>query len=353
LIIRSASGTIYPMMKRTQPLTETGLIQKITRSIEAAGVKPGGLVTGVGDDAAVFRGGRGEDFVVTQDVQVEDQHFNRSWFSGRELGWRLAAVNLSDVAAMGAAPRYALFSLVLPPSVESRYTEQIAKGITAHLARFGAALIGGNVSATNGPLSCDLTLIGSCRRDRAWLRRARPGDAIVLAGEVGAAAAGLDILTSGATRAPRGQAGLVRAFKRPEPLLDVSGALRGRTAVHGAIDVSDGLSTDLLRICRICGVGCELFADRLPLCRPLARYCAGTGCDPVDVMLGGGEDYALILSVAPRWATRISGRIRSATGRPAAVVGRFTASTGTWLVGGDGGPMRLQPTGWEHLTSTP
>lgn len=339
-------------MKRTRPLSETGLIQKITRSIEAAGVQPRGLVAGVGDDAAVFRGPRGEDFVVTQDVQVEDRHFNRSWFSGRELGWRLAAVNLSDVAAMGAAPRYALFSLVLPPSVESRYTEQIAKGITAHLARFGAALIGGNVSGTDGPLTCDLTLIGSCRRNRGWLRRARPGDAIVLAGVVGEAAAGLDILASGVSRSRRGQASLVRAFKRPEPLLDVTGALRGGAAVHGAIDVSDGLSTDLLRICRICGLGCELFADRLPLSRPLARFCAGAGRDPVDMMLRGGEDYALILSVAPRWANRICDRIRSRTGRPASVAGRFTASAGKWLVGADGGRTRLQPTGWDHLTST-
>jgi thiamine-monophosphate kinase len=340
-------------MKRTRPLSETGLIRKITRSIEAAGVKPRGLVTGVGDDAAVFRGPRGEDFVITQDVQVEGQHFNRAWFSGRELGWRLAAVNLSDVAAMGAVPRYAMFSLVLPPSIESRYTDRIARGITAHLARFGAALIGGNVSATIGPLSCDLTLIGSCRRNRAWLRRARPGDAIVLAGMVGEAAAGLEILASGAPRPPRGLTRLVRAFKRPDPLLDVSGALRGGTTVHGAIDVSDGLSTDLLRICRICGVGCELFADRLPLSRPLARHCAGTGCDPIDAMLRGGEDYALILSVAPRWAGRVCNRIRSATGRSAAVVGRFTESPGTWLVGGDGVQQQLQSTGWEHLTSAP
>jgi thiamine-monophosphate kinase len=307
----------------------------------------------VGDDAAVVRGPRGEDLVVTQDIQVEGHHFSRDWFSGRELGWRLAAVNLSDVAAMGAEPRYALFSLVLPASLDPRYVEQISKGLVAHLARFGAALIGGNISTTDGPLTCDLTVIGSCRRGRAWYRRAAAGEAIVLVGRVGEAAAGLTLFKQDPETMPRGGTRLVRAFKRPEPLLDVAELLRGGRTVRGAIDVSDGFSTDLLRVCRHNGVGCEVFADRLPLSRALARFCDETGRDAVDTMLSGGEDYALILTVSSRSAERVCRRIEETTGHPARVVGTFTRSERTVVVQPGDRRTHLRATGWDHLATPP
>ncbi len=338
------------MKQKPQP-SETDLIRQISRSITEAGVRPPGLTHGVGDDAAVFRGPRGEDFVVTQDVQVEGRHFDRNWFSGRELGWRLATVNLSDIAAMGAWPRYALFSLVLPASVELKYIEQISRGIVSHLARFDAALIGGNVSATDGPLACDLTVIGSCRRNRAWLRRAQTGDAIVMVGLAGEAAAGLDILRGGPRPFRGGAARLVRASKRPEPLLDVARLLNGGKSVHGAIDVSDGLSTDLLRVCELSGLGCELYADQLPLSRALAKFCDNRQISAVDWMLSGGEDYSLILSVSSRMARRVCARIQAETSYPAAVIGRFTQSNRTSIVYGDGTTSRLRPTGWDHLRS--
>ncbi len=338
------------MTKHPQP-SETDLIGQISRSIKAAGIKPRGLVHGVGDDAAVFRGSRGEDFVITQDVQVENRHFDRNWYDGRELGWRLAAVNLSDIAAMGATPRYALFSLVLPASVELKYIERISRGIVAHLARFDAALIGGNVSATDGPLACDLTVIGSCRRDRAWLRRAQAGDAIVMVGLAGEAAAGLELLRAESGPFRGGAARLVRACKRPEPLLDIARLLSGGSSVHGAIDISDGLSTDLLRVCEASRLGCELYVKQLPLSNALAKFCAEREVDAVDWMLAGGEDYALILSVSSRMARRVCARIERSTGRPAAIVGKFTRSTGTNIVHDDGTTSRLHPAGFDHLRS--
>ena len=338
-------------MKRRRQLTETQLIRKFTRSIEAAGVHPGGLVLGVGDDAAVFNGPRGEDFVVTQDVQVENRHFSRKWFSGRELGWRLAAVNLSDVAAMGAAPRYALSSLVLPRLLDTGYVDQITKGIVSHLARFDAALIGGNVSSSDAALTCDLTLIGSCRRGRAWRRNALAGDAVVLVGAVGEAAAGLDLLTSGDYKSRGNEARLVRAFKSPQPQLDVAKLLSRVNSVHGAIDVSDGLSTDLRRVCRASGLGCEVNAGSLPLSRALSEFCAVRGCDADDWMLRGGEDYALILCVAPRAARRLCKRIESGTGRSANIIGRFTEAGDTVFLRADGRRDRLPDTGWDHLVS--
>jgi thiamine-monophosphate kinase len=276
-------------MKSPATISESRLIERFVRAIETAGVRAPGLVTGVGDDAAVFRGNSGEDFVVTQDVLVEGRHFKREWFGGRELGRRLASVNLSDVAAMGARPLYGLFSLVLPADTDPAYVEQISKGIVSRFSEFGAALIGGNVSGTGGPLTCDLTVIGACPRGKAWLRRARSGDAIVIAGRLGEAAAGLEMLRAGrGTSAGRGGR-LVSAFKRPRPLLAVPKALRGTPGVRGAIDVSDGLSTDVIHVCEPSGVGCEIDADALPASRPLAAFCKARGADPVDWMMRGGD----------------------------------------------------------------
>jgi thiamine-monophosphate kinase len=339
-------------MKKRDATSESQLIGRIVRAVELAGVKPRGLVKGIGDDAAVLRGRSDRDLVVTQDIQVEGRHFDTEWFTGRELGWRLAAVNLSDIAAMGARPRFGLFSLVLPERVDPAYVNQIGMGIVAHLARFGAALIGGNVSGTDGPLACDLTLIGECARGRAWLRRARAGDAIVVVGRLGEAAAGLELM-----RAATGKAStagrLVRAYQRPVPRLDVVEVAAGKAGVRGAIDVSDGLSTDVIHMCEASGVGCEIDADSLPVSRLLAAYCADRAVDPVEWVMRGGEDYALILSVVGRHAEKIRARIERVTNSPVCIIGKFTARKGHYVIIRDGRRRRFVASGWDHLRNAP
>ena len=334
-------------MTAKKRLSEGELISSFERVIAASGVKPRGLVTGVGDDAAVFRGPGIRDLVATQDVQVEGRHFERAWLGARDLGRRLAAVNLSDVAAMGARPLYGLLSLVLPPSVGGSYARRVTAGVVGHLSEYGAALIGGNVSGTDGPLSCDLTLIGDCPRGKAWLRRARPGDEVVVAGSLGEAAAGLNLLRSNAGEPPKGK--LVRAFTRPRPLLELSAALAGQPGVRGAIDVSDGLSTDLIHICKASGVGCEIDASALPVSRALAAFCKTRRADPTDWILRGGEDYALILAVAPRHTDLLIRRAEARTGCNLRVVGRFTARKGAYSIVRGGKRSRLRALGWDHL----
>lgn len=327
--------------------SEGELIASFERVIAASAAQPRGLVVGPGDDAAVFRGPGGRDLVVTQDIQVEGRHFERAWLRPLEVGRRLAAVNLSDVAAMGARPLYGLLSLALPPTVEGSYATRVTAGVVGLLSDWGAALIGGNVSGTGGPLSCDLTLIGECPRGKAWLRRARPGDAIVLAGAVGEAAAGLNILRAGPGRPGRGR--LVNAFIRPRPLLDVAEALAGQPGVRGAIDVSDGLSTDLIHICEASGVGCEVDADALPVSRVLRDFCKARRADATQWMLSGGEDYALILAVSPGRADRVVRRVEARTAVAPRVVGRFTGRKGAYVILRGGKRSRMRATGWDHL----
>jgi thiamine-monophosphate kinase len=324
---------------------EDALIASFARFIDGAGVKPRGLVLGLGDDAAVFRG-RGEDYVVTKDVLVEGRHFMRTWFSGAALGWRAAAVNLSDVAAMGAQPRFGLVSLVVPENMPLDYARGIERGVQRHLAKYGATVIGGNVSGTMGPLVVDVTLIGACRSGGAWKRSARKGDAIVLVGPIGDAAIGLALLEKNA----RARGVLVTRYRKPVPRLDVAKLLARDASVHGAMDISDGLSTDLIRMCRAAGAGCELLEDRLPLSRALKAYCISRAQDPVTWAMRGGEDYALILAVAPSKAEALCKKVRNRLGVSAAVAGRFTASKGRYrIVSEDGRARAFRATGWDHL----
>jgi len=318
---------------------EFQLIHLLTRGLR--GQK--GVVVGIGDDAAVLRPNAREDLVVTTDAQVENRHFVRAWFTGRDVGARLAAVNLSDIAAMGAQPRFALISMAVPRDVNARWLGEVERGAAAELARHGAVIVGGNLTSTEGPLVLDLTLVGACARGRAWRRMARPGDAIVVAGELGAAAAGLALLRDGVARGP-----LVRAYRRPVARVAVARALARSRSVHGAIDVSDGLSSDLIHLCVAARVGCELDASALPVSRAVRAYCSTRGIHPVTHAMNGGDDYALVLAVAPQRAAEVCRTIRRA-GCPAAVVGRFTRKRGHRLLLPDGTTRRFGPGGWNHF----
>jgi thiamine-monophosphate kinase len=325
--------------------SEFALIESIAKNL--GGRRGHGVVVGVGDDAAVLRPSAHGDLVVTVDSQVENRHFKRAWMSWHDLGWRLAAVNLSDVAAMGASPRFAVVSLAVPRSVRGTAVAEIMRGANRHLGRYGAVVVGGNLSATSGPLVCDLTLIGSCRRGGAWRRRARAGDAIVVAGTLGSAAAGVALLRSRG-RVPR-SGPLVRAFVSPTPGIPVAEALRRTTSVHGAIDVSDGLSSDLIHMCEAGRAGCDVRADALPVAPAVLAFCRQRRLDPVRWALNGGEDYALVLSVAPKRAPDVCRKIRGA-GFAASVIGRFTRRRGEYrLIDASNRATAIAPGGWDHF----
>lgn len=338
-------------MGRIQKRSEKELLRSFARIIQARKTSTRGVVLGMGDDAAIVRPKPLEDIIITTDVLVENRHFKRAWFTGGELGWRLAAVNLSDVAAMGGRPLYAILSLVLPSNVGLDYVRGIERGVRDHLADYGAAIVGGNVSGIDRTIVCDLALVGSCARGKGWRRRCRPGrDAIVVVGWLGEARAGLELLDRGVR--PRFSRKLIHAFKKPGPRLDVARLLEKEKAVKGAIDVSDGLSTDLIHICENSKAGCEIDAAALPISKPLLAFCKTYGKDPVKMALHGGEDYALVLSVDSAKARAIGNRIRSSLGLPTRVIGRFTGESGVYrIIDTEGRRRGFKAEGWDHLTS--
>ncbi|MGE0859883.1 MAG: thiamine-phosphate kinase [Gammaproteobacteria bacterium] len=277
-----------------------------------------GLELGIGDDAAVFSLPPGEALVVTVDTLVEGVHFP-DWFPPAAIASRLAAVNLSDLAAMGATPRYATLALTLP-RVDPAWLAAFASALGAALAAAGMSLVGGDT--TRGPLTLTLQAMGSVPAGQALTRGgARPGDLVVVSGTLGDARAGLDVAL--ATLRADADDPLLARFVAPTARVALGRALRG--LAHAAIDVSDGLLADLGHIATRSGCGARIDVARLPLSATLRE---GIGYFRArEFALAGGDDYELVLAVPPDRLAAAEQRAGE-LGVPLTVIGEFVAGAG-------------------------
>lgn len=249
------------------------------------------LIAGIGDDAAIFTLDPAVEMVVTTDLMVEGIHFRLDYTSPELLGRKVLAVNLSDIAAMGALPRFFLFSIASPKTLGSDILDQISEGMMGLAKEHDVVLIGGDTCSSKDSLFLSITVLGTCLRGTAVRRNAaRPGDIIYVTGSLGAAAYGLRLLEAGFKLDSDLTAEQREAISRhldPRPRVALGHRL-GEQAVTGAmIDLSDGLSSDLTHICHESGVGCEVVVERLPL-------AAGAS---IDDALNGGEDYELLFTL--------------------------------------------------------
>ena len=270
-------------------LGEAAIIERIRRRTPDA---PDWVAIGIGDDAAVVEPARGALDVVTTDTLVEGIHFDRSFVPAADVGHRALAVNLSDLAAMGATPRVAVLSLVLPGAMTAADLDAVIEGLLGLAARHRVSLVGGNVTRTRGPLVLGLTAIGAVRRRRVVTRDGgRPGDELWVTGSVGAAAAGLAALRQPPDAPPGADPDLddcIQRYRRPEPRVRI-GALLGRNRVARAgIDLSDGLADGLRQLTRASGVGAVVDAAAIPVHPGARRWFVRDGVDPVDAALRGG-----------------------------------------------------------------
>jgi thiamine-monophosphate kinase len=310
---------------------EFDLIDTMARVLPLGGE---GVVLGVGDDAAVLAPPRGEALAVTVDEVVEGVHFDGRFTPG-DIGWKALAVNLSDLAAMGARPLWGLVALAFPRETPRARVLGVVRGIAACARRHGLAIVGGNVS--RGPaLTVSITAIGGVAPGRFLTRAAaRPGDVLLGSGTFGDAALGLE---------PGAAPALVRRQRRPTPRLELGRAVAG--IARAAIDVSDGLVQDLGHVAEASGVRAVLEAERLPRSPAYLRHAASLA-DPLGPALAGGEDYELLLAVAPDHVRRALAAGR-ATGTPLSVLGRFERGRGVAVLDGEGRP-RPVPSGHDHL----
>jgi thiamine-monophosphate kinase len=320
------------------------------------------VVVGPGDDAAVLRPREGHDLVATTDTFVEGRHFRRDLVTPAEAGTRLAAANLSDLAAMAAEPRWALVSLVVPVAWSAAECEALEHACARALAAEGAAVVGGNLASAPqdvGYLVATVTLLGEVERERAWTRAgARAGDVLAVSGVPGSAAAALALWGTPPSwsRVPEA---LRRTFVAPACRVRFARALAATGGVRAAIDLSDGLAGDLARMCAASGVGARLDVARLPVSEPLraaARALSASG-GPLptregvlvtQLQLGPGDDYELLMAVDPAAWPRCAAEAERA-GTPFAAIGEITAASGLFLRESGGGERPLGAVGWDHF----
>ena len=312
------------------------------------------LLLGIGDDAAVLRQRSGLDTVVTADLLVEgiDFRLERAGTRPRDLGHKALAVSLSDVAAMGARPRFCLLSVGLPAARwRTRFLEEFYAGVRALAEAYGVAIIGGDTSRTPERVVVDSVVLGEVKRGRAVLRSgARPGDQVFVTGALGGAAAGLKVLEGRAGAPPRArltraQRRLVLRQTRPAPRVEWGALLGERRLATALIDLSDGLSSDLAHLCRESGVGARVDAALLPV-DPLLKSTKVSEADALSLALDGGEDFELLFTARPRDVARLP---REVGGVPATRVGEVTAGRGKVTIIRDGRERPLRPGGFEHF----
>jgi len=340
---------------RLEDLGEFGLIARLTRGLPSRA----DVVLPAGDDTALLDLSGGKDVLLaaTCDAQVEGRHFMRGAATPEEIGWKALAVNLSDIAAMGAEPLWALVSLLLPPGESVAVLDGVYAGLRTLAARYGVAIVGGNIAGTSGPLTIDITLLGRVMRARALTRAAgHPGDTLLVTGTLGAAAAGVLLAVGqpmdGAARAeiaPEMAARARAAMAAPVPRVAEGRALAASGVVTAMLDVSDGFAADLGHLCAASGVGALVEEAELPIAPGAAAVAPLYGRTPLDLALYGGEDYELLLSTRPDGARAAVETVRGAGGT-ARVVGRLTSDAGRIEMEAPGRERkRLDPRGWDHL----
>lgn len=318
-------------------LGEFGLIDRIARRVAPSPA----VVLGIGDDAAALRPTPGALTLVTSDMLLEGVHFDLSFCDPLSLGRKSLAVNLSDLAAMGAHPRHFLLGIALPAHLPLEFIDGFMTGILEQGERFGATLVGGDTCASRGGLAISITALGEQLPERVVARSgAAAGDLICLTGTVGDAAAGLVELRRGVR-----EGFLVARQLDPQPRVEAGVALAEAGLVSAMIDVSDGVLADLTHICELSGVGAVLELARLPLSEPYRAVC---GADPFALALGGGEDYELLFCV-PKGKRGEVEALLAGLGLPLSVVGEIVAGSAVELVDPQGGAYLPATRGFDHF----
>ena len=333
-------------------LTEAELIARIADPLPPA---PAWMVVGIGDDAAVVEPARNRLEVLSVDALVEGVHFDRAFTPAFAIGHRALAVNLSDLAAMGATPRLALLSLALPPALPLADFDTMIEGFTALAIKHRVTLAGGNLTRITGPLVVDVTVVGTVKRRRVLTRSgARPGDELYVTGSIGAAAAGLQMLKAGAAGPPpavRGENGgpagnCVNRYLYPEPRIKMGSLLGQNRAATACMDLSDGLADAVHQVALASGVGARIDARALPVEPEARKWFEERGLDAVHEAITAGDDYELLIAVGPRTRNRLAAARRHGDAQ-LTLVGCCTADRAVVLR--DDAADRPLPRGYSHF----
>ena len=325
-------------MTRRAAVTERGLIGEMRRLFQGGA----GVRLGIGDDCAVLEPTSGHALLATTDLLIEDVHFRRGYASPGDIGWKALAVNLSDVAAMGGRPRWALVALACPETVTSAEVLEFCEAMRALAVAHDVAIVGGDTSASPSGWIVNLTVLGETIASPKLRSGARAGDLTAVTGPLGRSAAGLALLESGT----EGRGDLARSHLRPVPRVREGQALGGIAGVTAMIDLSDGLASDLGRIAEESRVGARVELARLPIDDATHAAAARVATDATSWATSGGEDYELLVTVRP------AARAEASAAASLTVIGEITAAGPVEFLSAEGRSTALPP-GFEHFTGRP
>jgi thiamine-monophosphate kinase len=331
---------------------EDQLIERIAKAVPSVrGAHATGVVRlGIGDDAAVLAPRVGSEWVLSCDQFVEGVHFRAESYPADSVGYKSLVRATSDLAAMGATPQFFLLTLALPAKRTGKWLDAVLRGMGRAARQLGMQLAGGDTTRSQ-KVSMSITVLGDRNPASAVTRAgARLGDAVCVSGRLGCAAWGLRLMErhTGARRA--GTSRLLQPHLYPKIRIELGAWLARNRVASAMMDISDGLSTDLARLCRASGVGARLWTGRIPCVKipdAAERLLRGRRPDPLRLALHGGEDYELVFTV-PR---RNLKRLRGAPGfGEIAAIGEIERGDGITIVGADGRERRLEPGGWDPFS---
>ncbi len=328
-------------------LGEFGLISRIAQKV---GVRSPDVVVGIGDDAAVLKGNSEKYILISTDAFVEDVHFRTSYCSFFEIGWRIAAANISDIAAMGGRPKQLFVTIALPGGITLQQVEQLYEGLNQLAEQFQVTVAGGDTVASPGGLFISVTITGEVNPTRLKLRSgARPGEGIFVTGCLGLSKLGLDVLNAQDLAREKFPVAVAKHLT-PTPRVREVNFLVERIPVSAMIDISDGLASEIYHICTPSGVGARLQPELLPVHPELNLAVQITRTDVSEYLLRGGEDFE-ILFTAPLEATQdLVGAFKRTFDLDLSCVGETTESSGgIVLVTGGSRTLPLPGQGFDHF----
>ena len=332
---------------KLKDIGEFGFIDRIRNGCL---IRTDGVVQAIGDDAAAFESPVGKLTLVTTDLLVERVHFLRDATTGFNLGYKALAVNLSDIAAMGGAAREAFISIAVPADCDLAFLDDLYKGMR-HLARkHDVNLLGGDTTHSKTDLVINVGVVGNVPAHRMLTRRAaRPGDRICSTGYLGDSKAGLHLILNDIDPETDEYKALFNAHIRPYPYLVEGGFLSKQAGIHAAVDVSDGLSSDLGHILSASQVGAKLWYGQIPVSPQLQQFCTRFGFDPVAYALAGGEDYTLAVTLAADQVDAVRQSYERRFNQPLFEIGEITDNGRLELVDPAGRIQPLSAGGWDHF----
>lgn len=332
-----------------EDLGEFGFIARFSRDFLRK-LPPGPL--GIGDDCAVIPWKGRKKLLVTTDLLIDGVHFLRERISPLDLGYKSLAVNLSDIAAMGGSPRWAFLSIAIPPGTEVAWLDEFFRGWRQLALRTGVHLLGGDTTKSRNGLVINVVILGEADgKNIRYRSSARPGDIVAVTGNLGDSEGGLRLILKNIpdNKLKPEERYLVKRHYRPRPHLEEGRFLASQPEVRAMMDVSDGIDSDLRRIMERSGCGVRVSLEQLPVSSALKKCCRKFGWNLDEVAAAGGEDYCLLLTVAPEKFTSLAEKFYRRFGRPLPAIGHIIAEKNRLQYLRNGHQVSLGSSGYDHF----